>query len=418
LQASIHADTLLLNSALFVVNGELMRHISGRSFALSIAVSFVVFTMSTTLGWSEPAQQMTPLLLAVHDAPVPFKGSDGLVHLVYELWLTNVSSGEANVEEVEIAGDGAVLQRLDTNLVSQRLQPAGMREASGAVARGSVSLLFLNVALASGTEIPKELSHRIRAHYSAAPVGHQEMSESGGTTAPDLQPVVQISAPLRGDHYISADSCCDATRHTRAAMPINGRVYVAQRFAVDWEQLDANGRIYSGPRERLESYTIFGKPVFAVADGVVAVVVKGLPEQTPGKYPTDIPIEEADGNAVIMDLGQHHFAMYAHMQSESIHVRRGDKVTRGQIIGLVGNSGNSVAPHLHFHVIDSELSLASNGLPYQIDAFNVTGKTGGTKAFDEAEANGTPLAITPVSPPLLVKDALPLDQLIISLTPR
>ncbi|WP_158942162.1 M23 family metallopeptidase [Granulicella sp. S190] len=360
---------------------------------------------------------MTPLLLTVHDAPVPFKGSDGLVHLVYEVWLANISSGEADIQDIDVIGDGAVVQRLDATAVSHRLQPAGLRESSAVLTRGTQSILFLNVILPNGTPIPKQLLHRVKAHYSAAPPGRQEIVESGGATTPDLQPVVRISAPLRGDRYVSADSCCDSTRHMRAAMPINGRVYVAQRYAVDWEQLDVDNRIYAGPREKLESYTIFGKPVYAVADGVVAVAVTGLPEQTPGKYPTNISIEEADGNAIIEDLGGHHFACYAHMQSSSIHLHRGDKVKAGQVIGLVGNSGNSVAPHLHFHVMSSELSLASNGLPYQIDAFKVTGATPGTEAFDEAEEKGTPLAVKAFSPPHVVEDSLPLDQLIISLTP-
>jgi hypothetical protein len=388
-----------------------------RTFFACVLFLFATFPGST-FGRCDVAQQMTPLLLAVHDAPVPFKGSDGLVHLVYELWLANISSGEADIQDIEVIGDGTVLQRLDATASSRRLQPAGLRESSGVLARGTQSILFLNVILPSGTPIPKQLLHRIKAHFSAAPPGQQEIIESGGATTPDLQPVVQVSAPLRGDGYVSADSCCDATRHTRAAMPINGRVYVAQRYAVDWEQLDAGNRIYSGPREKLESYTIFGKPVYAVADGAVAVAVTGLPEQTPGKYPTNISLEEADGNAIIEDIGDHHFACYAHMQSTSIHLHRGDRVKRGQIIGLVGNSGNSVAPHLHFHVMSSELSLASNGLPYQIDAFKVTGGSRGTEAFDEAEEKGTPLAINAFSPPHLVEDSLPLDQLIISLTPR
>jgi hypothetical protein len=389
-----------------------------RTFFAYLLLPCLMFSGRGALGRCEATQQMTPLLLAVHDAPVPFRGSDGLIHMVYELWLTNVSSGEARVEEVEVSGEGGVLQTLDATAVSHRLQPAGLRESSGVLARGAVSELFLNVALPAGSAIPKQLSHKVKAHFDAAPPGSQELTESGGVTAPDRQPVAQIGAPLRGDRYVSADSCCDATRHTRAALPINGRVYVAQRYAVDWEQMDEKGRIYSGPREKLESYTIFGKPVYSVADGVVAVVVTGQPEQVPGKYPTNISIEQADGNSVIVDIGQHHFALYAHMQSESIRVRPGDKVTAGQVIGLVGNSGNSVAPHLHFHVMSSELSLASNGLPYQIDEFKITGATLGTKAFDEAEEKGEPITITPVSPPRVVKDSLPLDQLIISLTPR
>ncbi len=89
-------------------------------------------------------------------------------------------------------------------------------------------------------------------------------------------------------------------------------------IAVDWEELDAQGQIRNGPQEKLESYTIFGKPVYAVADAVVVSVTDGLPEQTPGKYPTNISLDEADGNSVILDLGQQRYAMYAHMQPGSI----------------------------------------------------------------------------------------------------
>jgi hypothetical protein len=61
--------------------------------------------------------------------------------------------------------------------------------------------------------------------------------------------------------------------------------------------------------------------------------------------------------------------------------------------------------------------LASNGLPYEIDRFQLTGATPGTAAFDEAESKGSPIPFTPFSPPHDVKDALPLDQLIITFAP-
>jgi murein DD-endopeptidase MepM/ murein hydrolase activator NlpD len=89
----------------------------------------------------------------------------------------------------------------------------------------------------------------------------------------------------------------------------------------------------------------------------VAAVTDGYPEQTPGKFPAGISVDEADGNSVILDLGQHRYALYAHLKPRSIKVKRGQSVMRGQLIALVGNSGNSVAPHLHFHVIDTPLSL-------------------------------------------------------------
>jgi murein DD-endopeptidase MepM/ murein hydrolase activator NlpD len=187
---------------------------------------------------------------------------------------------------------------------------------------------------------------------------------------------------------------------------------------VDWEQLDAQGRIYTGDREKLQSYTIFGKPVIAVAEATVASVTDGLPEQTPGKYPSNIPLDQADGNSVILDLGEQRYAMYAHMQPGTIQVRVGQRVAAGQLLGLVGNSGNSVAPHLHFQVMDRRSSLAANGLPYEMKGFQITGRSPGTKAFDEAEEKGSPLAVAPVSVVPPVKGALPLDQLIISFAGR
>src|SRR5271168_2377819 len=147
---------------------------------------------------------------------------------------------------------------------------------------------------------------------SAAPPGQEELNETGGQIKVDRRKVVVIGPPLRGERYVSADSCCDATRHTRAALPVNWRVWVTQRYAVDWEQLDASGRTYSGPREEVKSYTIFGQPVLAVADAVVNSTRDGLPEQTPGKYPAGVSLDEADGNSVVLDLGGGNYALYAH----------------------------------------------------------------------------------------------------------
>jgi murein DD-endopeptidase MepM/ murein hydrolase activator NlpD len=80
----------------------------------------------------------------------------------------------------------------------------------------------------------------------------------------------------------------------------------------------------------------------------------------------------------------------------------------------VGSSGNSLAPHLHFHVMDGPLSLASNGLPYVVDSFTVTGRSAGTDAFNEAEQEGMRLEVTPVDQVERVTQAMPLDQYVVS----
>jgi hypothetical protein len=381
---------------------------------LSLAVAFLLIAANR----ANATEEITPLLLAVHDAPVPFIGSDGYTHLVYELWMTNYSSSDATVQKVEVLDGNNVLATLDAKTIAGRLQPAGTREPVGTMAKSTQALLFLHIRMPKGATVPAQISHRVTGHFSAAPPGHQEIIEMGGQTKIDRRSVIHIGAPLRGENYISADACCDASRHTRASLPVDGRAWIAQRFAVDWEQLNAGNHIYSGPSETLGSYTIFGKQVFAVADATVESVVDGQPEQIPGHYPTNIPISAADGNSVVLKLGEHAYGLYAHMQPGSIRVRKGDQVKRGQVIGLVGNTGNSVAPHLHFHVMDGPSPLASNGLPYEIDSFTITAKSPGTSAFDEAEGKGVPLAVTRMTSAQSVKDVLPLDQLIINFPSR
>lgn len=360
---------------------------------------------------------MSPLLLSIQHAPIPFAGSDGHTHLVYELRLTNFSSGDATVEQVQILGDDHPIATMNHADIAARLQPAGGRVSSDKMAAGSVALLFMHVILPNDAAVPKLLSHQVKARFDAAPPGHQELTATLDGTRIDRRRVAVIGPPLKGERFVSADSCCDATRHTRAALPIDGSVWVAQRYAVDWEQLNKDDRICSGPTNLVKSYTIYGKQVLAVADGTVVTAINDQPDVPPGSFPPGMTPDQADGNAVILDLGGGNYALYAHMQPGSIRVAVGDRVTRGQVLGLVGNSGNTLAPHLHFQMMDSPRSLASNGLPYEIDRYQITASTPGTEAFDHAEANGTPLALTPVSPPRNVTAALPLDQQIISFGP-
>src|SRR5438045_9436028 len=106
------------------------------------------------------------------------------------------------------------------------------------------------------------------------------------------------------------------------------------------------------------------------------------------------------------------------MQPGTIQVRVGQRVVAGQLLGLVGNSVNSLAPHLHFQLMDRPSSLAANGLPYELKSFQITGRSPGTKAFDEAEEKGSVLAVAPLSAAPRVKGALPRDQLVLSCAGR
>jgi murein DD-endopeptidase MepM/ murein hydrolase activator NlpD len=116
-----------------------------------------------------------------------------------------------------------------------------------------------------------------------------------------------------------------------------------------------------------------------VADATVASVVDGVPENTPqasGEIKLALPVSRRTnaGNQVSLDLGNGQYAFYAHLQPGSLRVRAGDRVRRGQVLGLVGNSGNSVGPHLHFHVGDRDSLNGCEGVPFVFEAFDVVGQ--------------------------------------------
>lgn len=76
-----------------------------------------------------------------------------------------------------------------------------------------------------------------------------------------------------------------------------------------------------------------GTEIYATGDGTVVSV-----ERSRGGY----------GNCIIVNHGFGYQTLYAHLSK--MDVRRGQKVTRGQVIGRVGNTGKSTAPHLHYEV--------------------------------------------------------------------
>ena len=69
------------------------------------------------------------------------------------------------------------------------------------------------------------------------------------------------------------------------------------------------------------------------------------------------------GNYVHIKHPNEEYSFYAHFIPHSVTIRKGDKVKQGQVIGKVGNSGNSTSPHLHFQLADGQDHLIARGLP-------------------------------------------------------
>ena len=108
----------------------------------------------------------------------------------------------------------------------------------------------------------------------------------------------------------------------------------------------ATTRSCSSAGSRLEDFAIFGQPVLAVADGRITEAVDGLPDLPVGGYTR----QDMAGNHVVLDIGGGNYALHGHLEQASVRVRVGEQVRAGQVIGQVGDSGNSGEPHLHLQV--------------------------------------------------------------------
>ncbi|GAB5896651.1 MULTISPECIES: M23 family metallopeptidase [Mycolicibacterium] len=350
---------------------------------------------STTATSPPPAP--TPVIASVVADPVPVPATDGRTHLAYELMLTNTMSGNVTINSVSaMDGDRALLRLSGDSLKYWTRQLGNPATGTNVLGPGQSAFVWLDVVAADPEQLPTGLTHSVDVTVAKPmpPLIPANLTESVGPVSVQTRKPVSISPPLAGEDWLDANSCCDMTAHRMALNPINGKIWAAERFAIDYVQLDAQNRLFTGEAAKVESYPYFGAEIHAVADGPVVAVVDGLPEQTPGVTPSGLTLEQYGGNHIVQDLGDGNYAFYAHLQPQSLKVKVGDQLKTGQVIAALGNSGNSDAPHLHFHVMDGPDPLASNGLPFVLKTFRLDTRLASDTAV-EAALNGKPAALQP-----------------------
>ena len=332
-----------------------------------------------------------PLAVEVLTAPQPVPATDWRTHLVYEILLRNDADHAVRLDRVEVRARG-ILAVLGGDAIEDRL----FRFADGVYARtlppGGSGMLLLDVVLAPGVPVPVRVDHRFGV---ATGTGDDSATFTGAPTTVDRREPLRVSAPLRGGGLAVFGCCGPPFGHRRARVELDGRLYLAQRFAVDFVRMDAALNTNAGDPTRNDSYYIFGAEVMAAAPGRVLAVRDGVAENTPLVFP-DLGDNDALGNFVLQDLGGGRTAVYAHLRTGSVRVRPGDRLDRGQVLGQVGNSGNSFQPHLHFQVTDAPglpSGLTANGVPFVFDRFRLDSRVAGYDILPPV-----PVRI-PVSPP-------------------
>jgi hypothetical protein len=167
---------------------------------------------------------------------------------------------------------------------------------------------------------------------------------------------VHLAAPLRGGAFYvgqGGDSPLVNYHNTHAT----------QRYAMDILELNGAGmRAASLYPSNLGRYRIFGRTVHSPCDGTIVATRDGLADNIPPRSDRDTP----PGNHVIVACHGVR-VLLAHLQNGSVSVQPGSSVSSGDIVGRVGNSGNTSEPHLHVHAVrGGSDNTASTGIPVPI----------------------------------------------------
>jgi len=112
-------------------------------------------------------------------------------------------------------------------------------------------------------------------------------------------------------------------------------------MGLDFVGLADGGAPHLGSGAELTDWTCYRREVKAPAAGTVTAVHDGSPDSPPN-LPRREPV-----NCVVIDLGADEMLFLAHLVPGSIPVSQGERVARGQVVGLCGSSGYSLAPHVH-----------------------------------------------------------------------
>ncbi len=321
----------------------------------------------------------------------------------YELYVGKALSLGLSISKVDILADGSVVKTYQGAELSECLiKKVDPFSAEEAIFTGrDYNILLAWPALNLSAPVPSQFSHRVYFSNGSIAEGGN-ITVAAGTTL--------ISPPVKGDRWWACNGPSNIDRHHRSMIiDVSFKCTIAQRFATDWMLLGPDGRLFTGDGTRCTDYYCYGADLLAVADGTVIEARDGIPEGIPPDNYAATTLQNLFGNSVILDIGRGRYAAYAHLIPGTVTVSIGENVTRGQVLGKLGNSGNSTAPHLHFHISNGPDGLRSEGLPFSFASYDLLGSITINELFGEGKA------WTPSVPPQVRSAEMPVLEQVVKL---
>jgi murein DD-endopeptidase MepM/ murein hydrolase activator NlpD len=326
----------------------------------------------------ELQKSVLPIQLQTSFVAPPFRG-DGKVHFVYEVNLSNFRPIDFALVQIDVFDtdhpDTIILQHQGGELNRYLIRPGkGEDEANSEVLHGGeFMIVFMWVTFDEKISLPAAIAHRATFQRVTSSGEKKRYTVEGALVPLPAVSSLVIHPPVRSGLWLLANGPSKLGDHRKFIQVLDGIASNTQRFAGDWMLLGPDGRLAKGELGENQSWYCYGSDILAVADGEVTSVVDGIPENIPLLEERAVPNkrEMMSGNYIILKLESGEFAFYGHLQPGSLGVKAGDNVSAGQVIGRIGNSGNSDAPHLHFHVADTNDPLSGQGLPFAFHSFEV-----------------------------------------------
>jgi hypothetical protein len=386
-----------------------------RGIALSVVV-LAALPATAAAATGPPGAAFTPLAGSTVAQPMAVNATDGNEHIAYELLLTNVTPLPAKVEQVQVsdARTGRTLLTLSGAALTASINPiaAGAAADPAAIAPSQTSVVWLDVEVARHADLPRALVQHVTTTLTRPTGDTVSNTAIAGRVSLRPQAPAMLESPVGGGLWVADEGCCDApTHHRRSLQVIDGRLTVSQRFAIDWMKLDAQHRAWTGDPADPASYVSWNEPEYAVRPGTIVAAQDGLQDYpVPHGPPTPPTLAEALGNHVILRIGAHRYVTYAHLRRGSVVVRVGQRVHSGQMLGRLGNSGNSSTPHLHLQMQSAPYALEGDNLPFTFERMDLLGRI--TEPFSDETLGLRPdgaLPFAPAARPGIRRDQMPLD---------